>query len=400
MRLDCTANRHPHRGDPCQPPGPRPRPGGDAAASKHRPPAHKNVGTAPPLGLVLVVFVWPGVPFPPLPARLPRRRSPLARGPIPAPRNGIDRLECDRLTQRKRLHAQPATGHHKQSQSLSDTTARRGRCVGLSCPALPFGHVIRRPGVARPRRGGGSCPHQTRRHQEQVVCDYLADNWDLALDHAPRASTVVRSAAGGDVRLGHKGCPHRSFMSGYFCGAAPFDIGPYRIIVILVIELTMCVEGGFAQIYYEMSAHSPHSVDPYPLSGIDAAYFTISTATTSGIGDIHPVSGAARLLVSAQMIANVYLVVVAITTAVQRARPRDDRATLERHLANDERTRASRPNPVPRQRTQPGKRGQFSVKLAAFVQQRIHRPMDGTLHRPSRHAPSAASSRQLRVDDC
>lgn len=111
------------------------------------------------------------------------------------------------------------------------------------------------------------------------------------------------------------------------------------IIVILVIELTMCVEGGFAQIYYEMSAHSPHSFDPYPLSGIDAAYFTISTATTSGIGDIHPVSGAARLLVSAQMIANVYLVVVAITTAVQRARPRDDRATLERHLANDERTR-------------------------------------------------------------
>jgi hypothetical protein len=53
-----------------------------------------------------------------------------------------------------------------------------------------------------------------------------------------------------------------------------------------------------------------------PLTRIDATYFTISTATTTGMGDIHPVSGAARLLVSAQMIASLYRVVIAITTAV------------------------------------------------------------------------------------
>jgi hypothetical protein len=93
---------------------------------------------------------------------------------------------------------------------------------------------------------------------------------------------------------------------------------PAMVVVCLVIEQAMFVEGTFAQIYHAMSAHSPHSFDPSPMSGIDAAYFTISTATTTGMGDIHPVSGNARLLVTAQMIASLYLIVIAITTAVQR----------------------------------------------------------------------------------
>ena len=64
-----------------------------------------------------------------------------------------------------------------------------------------------------------------------------------------------------------------------------------------MIAPTIFVEGTFAELYYAMSANSPHSVGPPTLTGIDVAYFTISTATTTGIGDIHPVSGAARLAV-------------------------------------------------------------------------------------------------------
>lgn len=82
------------------------------------------------------------------------------------------------------------------------------------------------------------------------------------------------------------------------------------------------------EIYHAMSEHSPHSFDPSPLSGIDVAYFTIGTATT-GSGDIRPVSGAGRLLVSAQQITTVYLVVIAITTAVERVRTRDEHAPGE-----------------------------------------------------------------------
>jgi hypothetical protein len=96
------------------------------------------------------------------------------------------------------------------------------------------------------------------------------------------------------------------------------------IIAVAVIALAVFVEGQFAAFYYAISAHSPHSFEPSSMSGIDAAYFTIGTATTGS--DIHPVSGAARLLVSAQQILSVFLLVIAITTAVGRVRSRPDDA--------------------------------------------------------------------------
>jgi hypothetical protein len=54
------------------------------------------------------------------------------------------------------------------------------------------------------------------------------------------------------------------------------------------------------------------------LSGVDAAYFTISMATSTGMGDIHPVSSTARPVVSCQMVASLYLTIVAIGTVVLR----------------------------------------------------------------------------------
>ena len=87
-----------------------------------------------------------------------------------------------------------------------------------------------------------------------------------------------------------------------------------------VVAGTVFIEGQFARHYFAMSALSPGSFDPRPpLSRIDATYFTISTATTTGMGDIHPASAYARLIVSAQMVFSFVLVVIAIGTALQRS---------------------------------------------------------------------------------
>ena len=105
-----------------------------------------------------------------------------------------------------------------------------------------------------------------------------------------------------------------------------FRTFPTAVVAIVVVCQAVYVEGLFAVLYYALSVESPQAFN-VPLTRIDATYFTISTATTTGMGDIHPVSGAARLLVSVQMIASLYLVVIAIGTAAQRVLARDDRRT-------------------------------------------------------------------------
>jgi hypothetical protein len=95
---------------------------------------------------------------------------------------------------------------------------------------------------------------------------------------------------------------------------------------VVVVCLAVYVEGLFALGYFLLSVGSPQAFNA-GLTRIDAAYFTISTATTTGMGDIHPVSGVARLLVLAQMIASLFVVVVAITTAVKRLLARGERRT-------------------------------------------------------------------------
>jgi hypothetical protein len=95
------------------------------------------------------------------------------------------------------------------------------------------------------------------------------------------------------------------------------------IIAVTVVCQTSIIEGLFAVFYLWLSGHSPGAFSA-PLNGIDAAYFAVSTATTTGMGDIHPVSGIARLFVLAQMIISVFLVVIAVVTALQRFAARND----------------------------------------------------------------------------
>jgi hypothetical protein len=55
-----------------------------------------------------------------------------------------------------------------------------------------------------------------------------------------------------------------------------------------------------------------------PLTATDSIYFTISTATSTGMGDIHPVTRNARMFVSFQMVVSVFLIVFAIGTVIER----------------------------------------------------------------------------------
>jgi hypothetical protein len=88
-------------------------------------------------------------------------------------------------------------------------------------------------------------------------------------------------------------------------------------LLILVVGNICSVEGLFALDYHVMSDFWPQTFGS-SLTAIDAAYFTISTATTTGMGDIHPVSSVARLLVTGQMVVSLALIVAALGLAFNR----------------------------------------------------------------------------------
>lgn len=89
----------------------------------------------------------------------------------------------------------------------------------------------------------------------------------------------------------------------------------------LVVPLFLLV---FANVYYVLQYNVPQSFSA-PLNRTDSLYFVVTVFATVGFGDIVPVTQAARLLVTVQMIANLLVVGVAlrvILTAVQRSRSR------------------------------------------------------------------------------
>jgi len=83
----------------------------------------------------------------------------------------------------------------------------------------------------------------------------------------------------------------------------------------------------FATLYLRMSVAHPGNFTE-PLSRIDALYFCLTVFSTVGFGDIAASTGAARAVVSAQMVANLIFLALGIrllTAAVQwRRRSRGD----------------------------------------------------------------------------
>jgi voltage-gated potassium channel len=80
----------------------------------------------------------------------------------------------------------------------------------------------------------------------------------------------------------------------------------------------------FAAAYYVMAKTSPASFS-YPLTRTDALYFTVTTFSTVGYGDITAVGQSARLIVTTQMILDLLILGLGIRVfigAVQRGRQR------------------------------------------------------------------------------
>ena len=79
----------------------------------------------------------------------------------------------------------------------------------------------------------------------------------------------------------------------------------------------------FASVYFAMARASPANFSTHPLTRTDSLYFTVTTFSTVGYGDITATSQAARLVVTGQMILDllvVGLVIRMFIVAVQRAR--------------------------------------------------------------------------------
>lgn len=94
--------------------------------------------------------------------------------------------------------------------------------------------------------------------------------------------------------------------------------------LVVLAGLNMVV-GPFAAVHWQMS-QNVHDCFNEPLSSVDAIYFTLTTLTTTGFGDIRAVASPCRMAVTAQMVVDavifVGVVAVAITHyAAARQRP-------------------------------------------------------------------------------
>jgi voltage-gated potassium channel len=86
----------------------------------------------------------------------------------------------------------------------------------------------------------------------------------------------------------------------------------------LVVPLFLLL---FADVYYVLGHDRPGSFGP-ALTRTDALYFAVTVFSTVGFGDIAPVSAAARILVTLQMVADLVVLGVALRVIVTAVRHR------------------------------------------------------------------------------
>ncbi len=99
----------------------------------------------------------------------------------------------------------------------------------------------------------------------------------------------------------------------------------------LVLALMISVLG-FALGFYVMALR-----DPTQIAGlhtrVDALYFTLTTLTTTGYGDIHAAGQGARVLVMIQMIFNFAILATAVSTISSRVRTKAELRAEAHRLA-------------------------------------------------------------------
>lgn len=87
----------------------------------------------------------------------------------------------------------------------------------------------------------------------------------------------------------------------------------------LVLMFTMLVFG-FSSLYLALNQNGNQFFDMH--TRIDAAYFTVTTLSTVGYGDIHPIGQAARMVVIGQILVDFTVVAISVRTLVSATRQR------------------------------------------------------------------------------
>lgn len=99
----------------------------------------------------------------------------------------------------------------------------------------------------------------------------------------------------------------------------PLLTGVEALVVVLTVFLL-----GFALVHVSLAASDPSSYSE-PMDKVDAVYFTVTVLSTVGFGDITPVTSAARVVVTVQMLADLALLAVTLRVIFGIARHADQR---------------------------------------------------------------------------
>ncbi len=141
----------------------------------------------------------------------------------------------------------------------------------------------------------------------------------LPLDHAASATTELVLAAGLIAVAGITAWEVRAIVGADYPGVRAIEALGFTVPFFLLL---------FSTVYFLMEHHSPSSFSQ-PLTRTDALYFTVTTFSTVGYGDITAKSQAARLVVIFQMLADLALLgfgVRVLFGAVQTGRRRQGAA--------------------------------------------------------------------------
>ena len=161
-------------------------------------------------------------------------------------------------------------------------------------------------------------PHQRRRLiaasllRSLLIAAVLVALYYIApVDGEWRLSSVLRVVVGSIVFVVVVVWEIRRIVSSEFPGIRAIEALAATVPLFLVL---------FASTYFMMSTLGTGNFSQADLSRTDALYFTVTVFSTVGFGDISPTSESARLVVSGQMILDLFILGFGINAIVSAAK--------------------------------------------------------------------------------